>query len=461
MKRTYFILVMAVFLLLGATFAQAAPVIKKIPYEKSTNLPKPGTYIIRFSLWDAAKVGNGNQVWSEEKTISLTSSSIIKTDLGGKNPLDDVDFSEQLWVQVEREISENTYEVLGSRDKFKVVPYAMWSATTTEVVGAMPSDTVTTLGGSSSSGSSSDYSRGDHKHDIGTGAITTTHILDSTIRNADISPTAAIDYSKLSGVASSTHNHDSTYVNKGEANSITSAMIVNGAIKLSDIGQNGCSAGQIMKWDGSAWTCVIDDLGNHVATQNIQLNDHWLSGDGGDEGVFVDSAGKVGVGITPSEKLDVNGSIQYRGVKQINNNLSTYNVKVKRYYVEATNSHELDTIPLQMNIVNQLCRDEDGCAVIIGMKNWSDDRPGEVASVGPFRLFLSQTSNWWRLSNTNAEGVDGDGTATHVLNAWDCYLTDGEYVDGVATDSSVQLGLLWWNNQFPNPNKVCILIIED
>jgi hypothetical protein len=461
MTKRHFILTAALFLLLGVTVAHATPVIKRIPYEKATSLPKPGTYTIRFSLWDAVKIGSGNQVWSEEKTINLTSSSIIRTELGGKNPLDDVDFSQQLWVQVESEISENTYEVLGSRDRLKVVPYAMWSATTTEVVGATPSDTVTTLNGTSSSGSSSDYSRGDHKHGIGIGAIKSSHILDNTITNTDISPDAAIDYSKLSGVASSAHTHDSAYVNAGEANSITSAMIVNGTINFSDIGQNGCSANQVMKWDGSAWVCVIDDLGNHIATQNIQLNGHWLSGDGGNEGVFVDSAGKVGVGVAPSQKLDVKGSIRYRGVKQINETLSTYDVDIKRYYVEATNVYVLDTVPLQMDIVNQLCRDEDGCSVTVGMRDWSNDRPGEVASRGPFRLFLSQTSNWWRLSNNDTYGVDGDGFVAHILNTWDCYLTDGEYVDGVATDSSVQLGLLYWNTNFQDTDKVCILIIED
>src|SRR4030042_4099813 len=132
MKRKNLILAIVAFLLLGVTLAHAAPVIKRIPYEKATSLPIPGTYTIRFSLWDTGIVGTGNQVWSEEKTIKLTSSSIIKTELGGKNPLADVDFSNQLWVQVEREISENTDEVLVSRDRLKVVPYAMWRAATRE-----------------------------------------------------------------------------------------------------------------------------------------------------------------------------------------------------------------------------------------------------------------------------------------------------------------------------------------
>ena len=43
-----------------------------------------------------------------------------------------------------------------------------------------------------------------------------------------------------------------------------------------------------------------DNLGNHIATQNIRLNGHWLSGDGGNEGVFVDNVGNVGIGTSPN-----------------------------------------------------------------------------------------------------------------------------------------------------------------
>jgi hypothetical protein len=61
-----------------------------------------------------------------------------------------------------------------------------------------------------------------------------------------------------------------------------------------------------------------DNLGNHTATQNINLNGHYLSGDGGNEGVYVDSAGNVGIGTTsPSDKLDVNGNINVNCVYKI------------------------------------------------------------------------------------------------------------------------------------------------
>ncbi|HPW48297.1 MAG TPA: hypothetical protein PLJ97_03055, partial [Candidatus Saccharibacteria bacterium] len=54
-----------------------------------------------------------------------------------------------------------------------------------------------------------------------------------------------------------------------------------------------------------------DNLGNHIATQNIQLGNYWLSGDGGAEGVFVTAAGNVGVGTSaPAQRLHVNGSVQ-------------------------------------------------------------------------------------------------------------------------------------------------------
>jgi len=55
---------------------------------------------------------------------------------------------------------------------------------------------------------------------------------------------------------------------------------------------------------------LSDDLGNHSATQNLALNDYWLSGDGNNEGVYVDTTGRVGIGTSsPGEELEVNGNL--------------------------------------------------------------------------------------------------------------------------------------------------------
>ncbi|MEO0583624.1 MAG: tail fiber domain-containing protein [Bacteroidota bacterium] len=54
-----------------------------------------------------------------------------------------------------------------------------------------------------------------------------------------------------------------------------------------------------------------DDFGNHIATQNLQLSGNWLSHDGDPEGVFVNTNGNVGVGVSsPGAKLEVGGNMR-------------------------------------------------------------------------------------------------------------------------------------------------------
>ncbi|MBC7419720.1 MAG: hypothetical protein H7328_03235, partial [Bdellovibrio sp.] len=62
-----------------------------------------------------------------------------------------------------------------------------------------------------------------------------------------------------------------------------------------------------------------DNLGNHVATQNITLGSNWLSGDGNNEGIWIDGAGKVGIGTTtPGYALSVSGDVNVTGNFKIN-----------------------------------------------------------------------------------------------------------------------------------------------
>jgi hypothetical protein len=51
---------------------------------------------------------------------------------------------------------------------------------------------------------------------------------------------------------------------------------------------------------------VSDNLGNHVASQTVNLNNNWLSNDGTAKGIRIDNTGQVGIGIaTPQGALDV------------------------------------------------------------------------------------------------------------------------------------------------------------
>jgi hypothetical protein len=54
---------------------------------------------------------------------------------------------------------------------------------------------------------------------------------------------------------------DSRYVNEGQASSVTSNMIVDGAVAAVDLNQMGASSGQVMKWTGSAWAPRNDSVG--------------------------------------------------------------------------------------------------------------------------------------------------------------------------------------------------------
>ncbi len=63
-----------------------------------------------------------------------------------------------------------------------------------------------------------------------------------------------------------------------------------------------------------------DNLGNHIATENIQLNGNWLSNDGDDEGIFVTDDGKVGIGTsTPTSNLSVVGTSIFNKSQSISN----------------------------------------------------------------------------------------------------------------------------------------------
>ena len=96
---------------------------------------------------------------------------------------------------------------------------------------------------------------------------------------------------------------------------------VNGTLRTNGFRMTpNAGAGKVLTSDASGngtWQTAPggDNLGNHTATQNIKLNGHWLSGDGGNEGVFVTNNGKVGIGTSnPSKKLEVNGAISGFGI---------------------------------------------------------------------------------------------------------------------------------------------------
>ena len=66
-----------------------------------------------------------------------------------------------------------------------------------------------------------------------------------------------------------------------------------------------------------------DNMGNHIAQQNLQLNNHWLSGDGHSEGINIDPAGQVGIGKIPEGSFNVNTTPHAETIFDINTNSTT------------------------------------------------------------------------------------------------------------------------------------------
>jgi hypothetical protein len=77
----------------------------------------------------------------------------------------------------------------------------------------------------------------------------------------------------------STHNHDAAYVNEGQADAVTGAMVVNGTVQTVDIGdtavtmaklaQAGAATGQVVKWTGSAWAPGQDNAGGGSGVTDV------------------------------------------------------------------------------------------------------------------------------------------------------------------------------------------------
>lgn len=81
---------------------------------------------------------------------------------------------------------------------------------------------------------------------------------------------------------------------------------------------------------------AVDDLGNHIATQNIQLNDQWISNDGGNEGFIINNDGEIGigraVGTNGGAKLELYGPASSGAGPHIQAVTSTSDHPVTQYF---------------------------------------------------------------------------------------------------------------------------------
>jgi hypothetical protein len=61
------------------------------------------------------------------------------------------------------------------------------------------------------------------------------------------------------------------------------------------------------------WHPMADELGSHHAHMNLKMDGHYISGDGDSEGLWIDSIGNVGIGVSnPGSGLDLAGAVALR-----------------------------------------------------------------------------------------------------------------------------------------------------
>jgi hypothetical protein len=73
---------------------------------------------------------------------------------------------------------------------------------------------------------------------------------------------------------------------------------------------------------------TADNLGNHIATKNVELTGNYISNDGGNEGIKIDNSGNIGINTAnPTTALDVTGNVNVTG--KINLTDPTGNVVTK------------------------------------------------------------------------------------------------------------------------------------
>ena len=130
--------------------------------------------------------------------------------------------------------------------------------------------------------------------------------------------------------------------------------------------------------------------------------------------------------------IAVSGKLRHKALFQVGDAPATdYDVSTLRYIVEAPPSTVGEVVPLDVGVVDSLCRDKDGCQVSLQLvQGASSAEPGMVRGEEGW-LFLSEVSDWFRIGHIGShewkyvEGEDDSYGADYLTS----YLTTVEWRD--------------------------------
>jgi hypothetical protein len=125
--------------------------------------------------------------------------------------------------------------------------------------------------------------------------------------------------------------HAASFLQAGQASSVTTGMVTNGTLLFEDWASNGCNPGQIAKWNGTAWYCAGDNGGSDADTLD------------GQHGSFYQDAGNINAGILGTAhfnayaNLDLYGYLD-NGAGDIPRNNGTWQVTLNADMVDGSHT---------------------------------------------------------------------------------------------------------------------------
>jgi hypothetical protein len=192
-----------------------------------------------FSIWDAAT--GGSQLWIETQASVSVVDGLFTVLLGSVNPIPDSAFTgTACWLE-----TQIGAEILSPRKAIVSVGYVFRAATADAAVHADYADSAGTAGYAHDADKVDGHDAADFlstSNDFGRSGVSsklyegTTALADKYLGISDKAADAdKLDNHDSNYFATATHNHDADYVNEGQVNSITSAMIQDSTIQEGDL----------------------------------------------------------------------------------------------------------------------------------------------------------------------------------------------------------------------------------
>lgn len=214
---------------------------------------------------------------------------------------------------------------------------------------------------------------------------------------------------------------------------------------------------------------VLDVTGDSFRLRGFTAEGHQQT----DRMTFDLNTGHVGIGANaPQERLHVGGNARIDGgvtskarYQRNDDAEKTYDLS-PRYHLSltaATYDGRTKVIPDQT--LKDLCGDQDGCEVRLGMTQWKYDTETETASRS-FLFYYLPSDGHWRSSYEDKAGTIKNNTTEHAAQIWNvCYFTDGTYLNNQDKGDRGEGMALWVSRSdrdgYTNPKRTCELTLID